>query len=188
MHFAGFLLSNEDKLSQSSRSRVLWTRSSSSQLTAAGLPASQEEVTECIVSKVHSRQLTEQEGHGWEESWINEQRWGQVSESWHLKWRTGYVMGTHKLRVRISHCRSSLFPPLVQEVWCAVFFSQVEVEMRDRKHSQSLAILLSHWQGMKKVNSPPPPGTHTHTHRHSFPLTGVEDRHDRGSGTATVTE
>lgn len=38
----------------------------------------------------------------------------------------------------------SVFPSLVQEMGCAGFFSQVEVEMRDRKHSLYLVILLSH--------------------------------------------
>lgn len=80
---------------------------------------------------------------------------GLVFESWHLKWRTGFVITTNKLEMRISHCPSSVFPPVVQEVCCADFQPGGSGEERQKTQTVWLRILLSLWQGIKWVNRRP---------------------------------
>lgn len=114
-----------------------------------------------------------------------------MSERWHLKGR-GSVTATHELGVTSSRCHSSLFPSAgTGSVVCSIFRSGGSRDERQKTQAVSghpVVPLTGHEKGQQPPPQPPLHPTHTHTHGHSFPLTGVEDRHGRGSGTATVTE
>lgn len=59
---------------------------------------------------------------------------GQVSDSWHLKWRIGTVTIINKLWKRISYCHPAVFSSGFEEMWCAVFQSGGRRKER-QKHS-----------------------------------------------------
>lgn len=161
--------------------------SSTSQLTAACLPASQE-VTECIMSKVHwAFNLQHRRVMGEESWWNNDCRWSRVREL--APKMTHWLSHPHKqkLWMGISRCHSSVFPCVCYRKCGVQFFSQVEVERRDRKRSlwfwPSCCPTVRAWNRSTGAYL-----SDAATHRHSFPLTRVEDRQKRGSMTATVTE
>lgn len=147
MQCAGFFPANEDKLSNQSRSRVAGHNPApASQLQPACLPAKRWQSAQWA-------ERTEPSIYRAGGSWVRSHgeimtAGGQVSDSWHLKWRIGITTIINKLWKRISYCHSSVFSSGFQEMWCAVFQSGGRRE-ETQKHRLLLDILLSYWQGMK---------------------------------------